>query len=431
MSFSNLNIGKKVDNFEVSEIFDAYGRVDIEMGEDEQGNAYTISYPNLPDDQVSGRILTVPMPMCTDTDLARAAAQRIYTSLTTKNDTSFQYVPMNAVGAQIDPSVEFGDSVDINGIHSGFYVRATTFGRLMKADLSSPTDEEIDHEYPYQDVKQRQITRANRDFKSGLYINAEAIKAEVQERTAQGQAFTAELSVHATQIAARVTKTGGNTSSFGWVLNDSSHTWYAGNRAVMKITASGLEVYGKVTATSGDIGGFKIGAYDLKYNDLDYGSANKNYGIYIGQRGIQLGKDFRVDNSGNVTASNLSLKGTLTFLNSDGSWAGTMSAADLRQGAAYANAGNSIWNSTSSRVSSSGGSWDSSYDWTDSNGSYCIGGAGWGYNFGSMDNVDNAFPINASSFRYSGSQLTPQTISFIDGNNNQRTFYGVLMYAQD
>ena len=308
-NYTNLNIGTNVENLETSEIFDTYGRIDVVMGEDANGDVITISYPNIADDQVAGRIMTVQMPMCTDTALARRAAQRIYTSLSTYNVTGFQYTPIVATRTLADPSIEFGDSVDINGVHGGFYVRATEFGKLMLTDLSAPSDEELDHEYPYQTAQQRQTTRTNKEVKSRLTINAEAIRAEVAARTAQGEQFQSTLDIQATQIAARVTKTGGNNASFGWTLTDSAHSWYSGNKLVMYVNKDGLSVTGKVTASSGDIGGFKIGAKELTYNDLEWNSDNKNTGAYIGQSGIQLGKNFKVTNQGVVTAKSLDLKG--------------------------------------------------------------------------------------------------------------------------
>ena len=51
---------------------------------------------------------------------------------------------------------------------------------------------------------------------------------------------------------------GGSSSSFGWSLTSSGFYLYSGSETVMKVTSSGLEVAGKVTASSGSIGGFDI-----------------------------------------------------------------------------------------------------------------------------------------------------------------------------
>lgn len=402
MSFSNLNIGKKADTFDVSEVFSAYGRIDIVLGEDEEGNTVTVSFPNLPDNQVGGRIMKVEMPMCTNTILARTAAQRIYNSLIGKNKTAFQYQPHQTSGALADPSIEFGDSIDVNGVHGGFYLREVTFGRMMKHKLASPSDEEIDHEYPYEDSKQRQITRTNKQYRARFVVmgdritseverleaadtalstritqNAAAITLEAQQRKSADNSLQATLNVQANQISARVTKTGGNNASFGWTLDDSSHTWYAGNRQVMKVNKDGLEVTGKITATSGKIGGFDIGQNELTYNGQPWGGT-KTTGIYIGVRGIQCGNangnHFKVTNTGELTCNNimatgLKLKGTLTFYNDDGTTAGTLSAANLRKGAAEAYSGYSGWNGTKSTVDANGSTWST--------------GAGYGYTFNS------------------------------------------------
>ncbi len=364
MSFSNFNINQRAEDYEVSDLFDAYSRVDVVMGEDEEGNVLVVSYPNTPN--ASGRVLTVNIPMCTDSALALTAATRIYNSLTSKNATAFQYQPMQAQNALADPSLEFGDSVDINGVHSGFYVREVAFGRLMKTNLAAPADEEIDHEYPYITPEQRQITRSNKMFRSGLYVNAQAISAEVEARTAQGEQFASQLQIQATQIAAKVSEKGGNNSTFGWVLNANGHIWYAGNKQVMKVSSSGLEVTGKITATSGKIGNFNIGTKAI-WNNISEFNGTQSSGVYLGTDGIQLGQRFKVERNGNVTATRLTVD-TLII-------GGTaVSAATLN------NRANSAYSSTSS-------------------GGYCYEGASQGYSAYNAITNNGYIAVNNIAFR--------------------------------
>ena len=363
MIFSNFNIDDNADNYEKSETFDAYGRVDVVLGENENGEVVVVSYPDV--EEVEGQIMTVEMPMCTDTTLARTAAMRIYNSLLTENQTVFRYVPHRTTGAIVDPSIEFGDGIDVNGVHSGFHSESVTLGRLMKHDLASPADEEIDHEYPYETSEQRQITRTRKEYKARLSIAEDAIVAEVSARVAQGESFAAQLAVHAEEISAKVTAdTSSNSSTFGWKLTSNSWEVFSGGSTVLKATASGLEISGKITATSGKIGGFTIGSNAI-YNNISSFGGTQSTGVYLGTNGIQLGQNFKVDTSGNVTtsgitATSIKLKGTLSFLNADGSLAGTMSAADLRLGAHRANNGYSSWNSAYASTTSGG---------------YCYGGA--------------------------------------------------------
>ena len=394
-----INLGTRVSNLDVSPQFDTYSKVIINIDDDTQVSAG--------DD--SGRVLEIDNPLGT-----QALAQEMLTKL-----RGFRYQPYQADGALLDPAAEIGDAVDTPSAYGGIYTRNRTFGRLMRADISAPHDEEINHEYQFESPQERKYKREMGDVRASLIIQSNMIQAEVVARqnadnemssritqtanaitaevlarqtaingltdtmnsrfTQTANAITAEvnratqaegnlsasLSIQASEIAAKVSASGGG-GSFSWVMNSSSHTWKSNNADVMRISASGLWLKGQIEASSGKIGGFDIGSTALQYNGLNFGDTNKSKGAYIGQSGIQLGKSFQVDNSGNVLASSLKLKGSITFLNADGTTAGTMSAADLRLGAQRANSGYSDWNSA--------------YGWTNSNGSYCTGGVGNWYN---------------------------------------------------
>lgn len=358
MAFTNFNLGKRVSNYKVSETFDAYVRVDVVMGEDAEGNIITVSYPpGVPDSD--GRVMTIDMPMCTDSALAFTAAARIYDSLQHKNDLAYQYQPMQADGALSDPSMEFGDSVDINDVHSGFYTREITFGRLMKTNLSSPTDEEVDHEYPYEDSQQRQITRTNKEYRAGLYINSQAITAEVAARQQADNNVTTALRSEITQTASSISATvqaetnariaadgtkldsNGGTQSFSWLLNSTAFQLKNNNTPVFQFDANGLafksnganvftvtrtgglyvkgngEFTGKITATSGQIGGFTIGSSSI-YNGMTSLTDTSHNGVYVGTNGIACGKGaFKVTSSGAISASNLTITGGSISLGSN------------------------------------------------------------------------------------------------------------------
>ena len=121
----------------------------------------------------------------------------------------------------------------------------------------------------------------------------------------------------------------------------------------MAVTASGLKVTGEVQATTGKIGGFNIKASAI-WNNLSSFGGSQSRGVYIGTDGIQLGQRFKVDTSGNVTATRL----TVDTLYIGGT---AVSASTLNSRA------NSAYTSTSS-------------------GGYCYGGANAGYKFDAMIN---------------------------------------------
>ena len=255
-----MTISSRLTNLEVSPQFNSYSKVRIIVSDDtvyEVGN----------DD---GRTLEIENPFGT-----QAMAQTILNSL-----SGFQYQPYQADGALLDPAAEIGDAANMRGNYGGIYTRDRTFGRLMKADISAPCDEEINHEYAYEAPETREFKRSIGEVKASLIIAND-------------------------RIDAKVSQTGGTNSTFSWSLTSSAHTWYANGSRVMKISkADGLEVSGKVTATSGKIGGFTISASAI-YNNISSFDGPQSTGVYIGTNGVQLGQKFKVDTRGNVTATRM------------------------------------------------------------------------------------------------------------------------------
>lgn len=352
-----IALARRVSQVDVSPQFDNYSKVVIHVSDD---TAYVAGND-------TGRTLEIDNPFGT-----QQMANNMLASL-----TGYQYQPYQAQGALLDPAAEIGDAASIHGNYGGIYTRSRTFGRLMKADISAPTDEEINHEYQFETPQERQFKRQIDEVKASLIIANDRIDAKVEQ-------------------------TGGNNSSFGWTLTSTGHKWFAGNKEVMSVTASGLKVTGEVQATSGKIGNFNIGASAI-WNNISSFGGNQSTGVYIGTNGIQLGQRFKVDSSGNVTATNMKLTGTLTVGST------TITADNLRLGAERANGGYSSWNGTTSTVNSSG--------------SYWSGGASFGYGYGNAINRSSgSYPsffratviyasgsLQTNAFQYGTQWMTPKT----------------------
>lgn len=102
-----------------------------------------------------------------------------------------------------------------------------------------------------------------------------AVRLEAVARSDADTALRGTLDVHAGLIKARVTKTGANEAkSFSWSLTEDGHYWYSNKAEVMKVTSAGLEVRGKVVATSGTIGGCDIVNGVLKVASANITSIN-------------------------------------------------------------------------------------------------------------------------------------------------------------
>lgn len=265
------------------------------------------------------------------------------------------YQPYSGTSALLDPAAELGDAVEIRGYYGGLYSRKRKLERLYNADIAAPSDEEIDHEYPYKSSQARTITRQNRETKANLQILADRILAEVEAREADGQALRAALEVQAGEIAAKVSQEGGDSASFGWSLTPDAMVWSAGGGEIVRFDADGAAIRGRIEALSGKIGGFDIGTDSLSYNGQTWGGTNTQ-GAYLGTSGLQLGKSFKVDMYGNLEASAGRFTGTVYAGSiSYGGSAGTFDGEGLTQGSVSGGYGGAIGGSAVSTYNTTGG----------------------------------------------------------------------------
>lgn len=248
----------------------------------------------------------------------------------------FVYRPYDTEWAKLDPAAELGDGVTINGVFSGIYVNETNFSTLMAARISAPQENAVDHEYPYKSPTDRKTTRQFAETRASLRVNAASIQAEVAAREASETEMRAALELHAQEIAARVTKTGGNSASFGWSLTADGFVLESSGQEVFRATKDGVDITGKITATSGFIGskdsGFTI-TQNAIYNKLSelYGTVD---GVYIGTDGIALGGGkFRVNSYGQLYATDGTFTGNV-YANriQTGGDAGTIQGSQIGSG---------------------------------------------------------------------------------------------------
>ena len=138
------------------------------------------------------------------------------------------------------------------------------------------------------------------------------------------------------EIEAKVSKEGGN-SSFSWKLLSTKFSVSGKNGEKFRVDEDGAFLNGEIRATSGKIGGFDIKSNYLSYNGQTWGGTNTT-GAYIGQSGIQLGKNFKVDMQGNLSASSGTFSGNVYAGNIQyGGSAGYMSGGGISSGSIYGN----------------------------------------------------------------------------------------------
>ena len=325
----SFNLLRRVKSLDTAPETDGYSGVTIFAGQDDEGN--NIEY--FAGDR-SGKVLEI-----TNEWGSQAQADAIY-----KKIRGFRYQPYKAAGTTIDPSVEIGDAVTVADTYGGVFLRATDY-RDTTSDLEAPSNEEIEHEFQIQSPTNRQYERFTRSVRSSLSITATKIAAEVEAREEADKAIRATLSVQADAIKARVEKTvGDKTSDFWWDLQANSWSVGSKNKTIFSVQEGGAIVEGEIRATSGKIGGLDIQKDYLSYNGQTWGGTN-TWGCYIGSNGIQLGKNFKVDMSGNLTASSGRFEGTVYAGSIDyGGNAGYFSGSGLSGGSVGAGkiVGNSL-----------------------------------------------------------------------------------------
>lgn len=312
----SFNLLRRVRSLDIAPELLGYSGVLIFAGQDDAGN--NIEYRA--GDQ-TGTVLEI-----TNEWGSQEQADSIYQKI-----KGFKYQPYKAAGTRIDPSSEIGDAITVSDIYGGVFSKATTYGRSIASDLEAPSKEEVEHEFQIQSPTNRQYERFTRTVRASLSITASQIAAEVEDRQAADNILRATLNVQAQAIEARVTKEGGDSSSdFWWRLLATGWDVGTGGKTVFSVKSTGAYVDGEIRASSGKIGNWDINANSLSYNGQTWGGTNTT-GAYIGQSGIQLGKNFKVDMNGNLTATGGIFDGTVKCrsLVVDGQ---TISPASVRSG---------------------------------------------------------------------------------------------------
>ena len=335
-----FNLLKRVRSLEVSPELSGYSGVRIYAGQDNEGNNIEYFAGN-----ETGKVLEITNDWGT-----QAQADAI-----SKKILGYRYQPYTATGSQIDPSVELGDAVTVSDTYGGVFSRRSVYGNHVTSDVSAPFYDEIEHEFQIQSPTNRQYDRFTRQMRASLSITNSKILAEVGERKSAVEKLTAQLQIQAGLIEAKVSKTGGDASSFEWNMTDAYMLWKANGSKIFNLDKNGAEVYGKITATSGQIGGFDILSNYLSYNNQTWGGTNST-GIYAGPQGIQCGpaeSGVQITNKGYLYAEHGEFRGSVRAGNIQyGESAGYLSGSGI---GSHTISGNRLkYNTVSTSYTSSG-----------------------------------------------------------------------------
>lgn len=220
---NKINVGLALKNLDIGKEITGFGGVILHAGKTDEGQDIEYTAGDLSGN--SGYVLETENPIGT-----QEMANAIFASMLLRGAT---YRAFTANTVHIDPAFEVGDGITANDTDAVIWSARMNFGRQTAPNLGAPFDEEIDHEFQFVPKQEREFLR-------------------------EAEYTRARFAITATEISAKVSKEGGNPSSFGWTLTDHDWTLYSNGSTVLKATSAGLEVNGKITATSGVIGGVQI-----------------------------------------------------------------------------------------------------------------------------------------------------------------------------
>ncbi len=158
-----LDVARRMEDFSSSAPFDPVDRVLLWTGDDTYER-----YPDVTDeewDAMTGRVIEAFCPYGTV-----AIAQNILSEL-----SGFIYRPYEAANAELDPAAETGDGIKVNGVYSILAFRESYFDSLFLSDIKAKGDDEIDHEYPYQNP----VTRKFEKKLSGISTSLQVLNGEI------------------------------------------------------------------------------------------------------------------------------------------------------------------------------------------------------------------------------------------------------------
>lgn len=172
-------------------------------------------------------------------------------------------------------------------------------------------------------VETERATKEEGVLSSRITANATEITAEVSRATDAEGALSSRITANATEIAAKVSTTGGAASSFAWSLTTSGFVLTSNNTEVMKVTSSGLNITGRITSTSGTIGGWIISSTEIYKGSVGINASNEHtknslvttgtspVRFYAGS-GDRINGKFVVLDDGSLYASAAKIEGTIT-----------------------------------------------------------------------------------------------------------------------
>ena len=357
-----------------------------------------------------------------------------------------EYQPFTASDALLNPAAEIGDGVVVGGIYSVIGTADMQFNRLFTAEISAPDLDEVDDEYPYKSLEERQYDRELARTRSLISKSSEEILLQVEGIAEDLEGQMSSISVKLDSITLDVTN--GSTSS--------TISLKAGD---VTISSETIRMDGLVTFTGLSSGTTTINGACIKTGQIDADRLNLTGAITFSDLSSSVRGDindaqstansaYSLANTANNTANNAedkveawSYRGT-TYIDGSKIQTGTVEASILRGGTVelLASNGSSVGDITITSTetgiglefttnrggirTTSAGNW-----WVDaSGGSFGLSGSRFSFTMDIMPNANNGASLGTSGFRWNDIWATNSNIQSSDRNIKKDIQYGLEEY---
>ena len=242
----SADLGLSAKTYHIAEPYQAFSKVEIDLSETD--------YVEAGDD--TGRTLEIAIPIVSTTQ-AQTIAADVLDAL-----DGYIYTPLAADGAILDPAMEIGDHVTVGETTSILACQTMRLDSLCTSDVSAPGEDELDHEYPYESVGQREIKRKISNIETTFTIAVDNITGRVDDLEGN---YT-EISQKLDSISLSVTTTSGVASI---VLSVDGSTAGSGSIDMTGyVTFTNLSTQGATTINGDNITTGTISANRIDTTDL-------------------------------------------------------------------------------------------------------------------------------------------------------------------
>ena len=142
----------------------------------------------------TGRTLTALQP-----DGTNAMAAAILAKV-----SGYKHIGYEGSGALLDPAVELGDAVTVDGLYVPLIALDTTFDPMLAPNISAPDADEIDDEYPYKSPTQRQIERNMAKTRSLITKTSDTINLRIDGVTGEVSSLKVSLGNVQSEVSGKI-----------------------------------------------------------------------------------------------------------------------------------------------------------------------------------------------------------------------------------